>query len=95
MEYTEIMPQEAPQVPKKTGRKLPIKRIVALAVAAAVVVGGGFGIRTLFFENETQTALTETTTYGSLSTVIEGTGTTMPADSVTYTTASTAEITGV
>ena len=95
MECAEIMPQETPQVPKKARRKFPIKRAVALVVAAAVVVGGGFGIKTLFFQNETQTALTETTTYGSLSTVIEGTGTTMPADSVTYTTASTAEITGV
>ena len=95
MECAEIMPQETPQVSKKTRRKFPIKRAVALAVAAAVVVGGGFGIKTLFFQNETQTALTETTTYGSLSTVIEGTGTTMPADSVTYTTASTTEITGV
>lgn len=94
MECAEIMPQETPQVPKKTRRKFPIKRAVALVVAA-VVVGGGFGIKTLFFQNETQTALTETTTYGSLSTVIEGTGTTMPADSVTYTTASTTEITGV
>ena len=95
MECAEIMPQGTPQVPKKTRRKFPIKRAVALVVAAAVVVGGGFGIKTLFFQNETQTALTETTTYGSLSTVIEGTGTTMPADSVTYTTASTTEITGV
>ena len=95
MECAEIMPQETPQVPKKARRKFPIKRAVALVVAATVVVGGGFGIKTLFFQNETQTALTETTTYGSLSTVIEGTGTTMPADSVTYTTASTAEITGV
>ena len=95
MECAEIMPQETPQVPKKARRKFPIKRAMALVVAAAVVVGGGFGIKTLFFQNETQTALTETTTYGSLSTVIEGTGTTMPADSVTYTTASTAEITGV
>lgn len=95
MECAEIMPQETPQVPKKARRKFPIKRAMALVVAAAVVAGGGFGIKTLFFQNETQTALTETTTYGSLSTVIEGTGTTMPADSVTYTTASTAEITGV
>ena len=35
MEYTEIMPQEAPQVPNRTRRKLPVKRIIALAVAAA------------------------------------------------------------
>ena len=95
MECAEIMPQETPQVPKKARRKFPIKRAVALVVAATVVVGGGFGIKTLFFQNETQTALTETTTYGSLSTTLSGTGTTMPADSVTYTTASEAEITGV
>ena len=95
MECAEIMPQETPQIPQKTRRKLPIKRIVALVVAVAVVVGGAFGIKILFFQGETRIALTETTTYGSLSTVIEGTGTTMPADSVTYTTASTTEITGV
>ncbi len=95
MECAEIMPRETPQVPRQTRRKFPVKRVVALVVAAAVVVGGVVGIRTLFFQSETQTALTETTTYGSLSTVIEGTGTTVPADSLTYTTASTAEITGV
>lgn len=95
MECAEIMTQETPQIPQKTRRKLPIKRIVALVVAVAVVVGGAFGIKILFFQGETRIALTETTTYGSLSTVIEGTGTTMPADSVTYTTASTTEITGV
>lgn len=95
MECAEIMTQETPQIPQKTRRKLPIKRIVALVVAAAVVVGGAFGIKILFFQGETRIALTETTTYGSLSTVIEGTGTTMPADSITYTTASTTEITGV
>ena len=49
----------------------------------------------LFFSGEEQTPLTEQTTYGSLSTTLSGTGTTMPADSVTYTTASEAEITGV
>lgn len=95
MECAQIMPQETPQAPKKARRMFSIKRAAALVAAAAVVAGGGFGIKTLFFQKEAQTALTETTTYGSLSTVMEGTGTTMPADSVTYTTASTAEITGV
>ena len=51
--------------------------------------------KALFFSGEEQTPLTEQTTYGSLSTTLSGTGTTMPADSVTYTTASEAEITGV
>ncbi|MFQ7454273.1 MAG: biotin/lipoyl-binding protein [Flavonifractor plautii] len=51
--------------------------------------------KALFFSGEEQTPLTEQTTYGSLSTTLSGTGTTMPTDSVTYTTASEAEITGV
>ena len=76
-------------------RKMTPKRVILLVVAAAVVVGGAVGIKALFFTQTEQTALTERTTYGSLATVIEGTGTTMPADSVSYTTASNSEITGV
>ncbi|MEQ2456374.1 efflux RND transporter periplasmic adaptor subunit [Flavonifractor hominis] len=78
--------------PKK---KFPVRRVVAIVVVAALAVGAGFGVRVLFFSEEEQVALTEQTTYGTLSTTIEGTGTTMPADSVTYTTASDAEITEV
>ncbi|SCI90167.1 multidrug resistance protein MdtN [uncultured Flavonifractor sp.] len=77
--------------PRKKGR-FPIRRVVALVVVVGVVAAAAVGARALFFTEEEQVALTETTTYGTLSTAIEGTATTMPNDSVTVTTASTAEI---
>ena len=89
----EASPSAAPTGPRR--KKLTRRRVVALVAALAVVLGGGFGVNALFFSDDEQIALTETTTYGSLSTTIEGTGTTVPADSVTYTTASDTEITGV
>lgn len=75
--------------PKKKFKKKPL--IIAL-VLAALAVGGAIGAKALFFTAETKTAVTEKTTYGSLSTTIEGTATTTPADSVTITVASTATI---
>lgn len=81
--------------PKKK-RKLTMKRVVALAVAAVLLGGVGFGIKVLFFSEEKAVALTDVTTYGSLATSIEGTGTTVPADSYTVSAASSeAKITGV
>ena len=77
--------------PRKKGR-FPIRRVVALVVVVGVVAAAAVGARALFFTEEEQVALTETTTYGTLSTAIEGTATTTPNDSVTVTTASTAEI---
>ena len=76
---------------RKKGR-FPIRRVVALVVVVGVVAAAAVGARALFFTEEEQVALTETTTYGTLSTAIEGTATTTPNDSVTVTTASTAEI---
>ena len=76
---------------RKKGR-FPIRRVVALVVVVGVVAAAAVGARALFFTEEEQVALTETTTYGTLSTAIAGTATTMPNDSVTVTTASTAEI---
>ena len=67
----------------------------ALLLVLALAAGAALGGKALFFSGEEQTPLTEQTTYGSLSTTLSGTGTTMPADSVTYTTASETEITGV
>ena len=86
---------QTPPAPSRPRRKITPKRLVLLAVVAAAVAGGAVGVRQLFFSQEERTALTERTTYGSLATTIEGTGTTVPADSVTYTAASDSEITGV
>lgn len=87
--------QKNTQGPEKAPRprsKLKRKTIVILAASAVLAVGAGFGAKALFFGGEEKIALTDVTTYGSLATTITGTGTTMPADSVTYTTASTAKI---
>lgn len=86
---------QTPPAPPRPRRKITPKRLVLLTVVAAAVAGGAMGVRQLFFSQEERTALTERTTYGSLATTIEGTGTTVPADSVTYTAASDSEITGV
>ena len=74
-----------PRVPGKKGSK---KKRIALAVAAVAVIAAGFGIYNLFFAQEERVAVTGTTTYGALNEAIQGSGTTTPADSVTY------EITG-
>lgn len=79
----------------EAGRRLTVRRGAALLLVLALAAGAALGGKALFFSGEEQTPLTEQTTYGSLSTTLSGTGTTMPADSVTYTTASEAEITGV
>lgn len=79
----------APSRPKKKFKK---KTLIIVLLAVALLAGMAFGVKALFFTQETKTALTEKTTYGSLSTTIEGTATTLPADSTTITVASTATI---
>lgn len=76
---------DRPKLPGKKGSK---KRRIALAAAAVAVIAAGFGVYRLFFAQEERIAVTGTTTYGALNEAIQGSGTTTPADSVTY------EITG-
>ena len=76
---------ERPKLPGKKGGK---KKRIALAAAAVAVIAAGFGVYRLFFAGEERIAVTGTTTYGALNEAIQGSGTTTPADSVTY------EITG-
>ncbi len=79
--------QAAEKTAKRPGRRR--KKTVALIAAAALAAGScGFGVWKLFFATASAAVLTGQTTYGTLDTTIEGTGTTLPADSVTYTTAS-------
>ena len=87
--------QSGPQAavsPPRPRRRFKKKTVVIALLLAALVAGGAFGAKALFFTEATRTALSEKTTYGSLSTTIEGTATTLPADSTTITVASTATI---
>ena len=79
----EKAPGENPPAPKPR-RRLSVKRLVLLLLLAAAVLAAGVGIYRLFFAEEERTALTGVTTYGALNEAIEGSGTTTPADSVTY-----------
>ena len=76
---------ERPRVPGKKGRK---KKWIILGILVLLAAAAGFGIYRLFFAGEERIAVTGTTTYGALNEAIQGSGTTTPADSVTY------EITG-
>ena len=70
---------------KITFGKKSRKALVIALVAAALVAAAAFGVYKLFFEPEERVAITGTTTFGALNEAIEGSGTTTPADSVSYT----------
>lgn len=69
------------RLPGKKGAK---KKWIILSITVILLIAAGFGFYSLFFAAEERVALTGTTTYGSLTEAIEGSGTTTPADSVTY-----------
>ena len=80
----------APEGQKKNTKKWLIKKpspakLVLVIVLLGVCIGACVGVYQLFFTEEEKIALTGTTTYGSLNETIEGSGTTTPADSATYT----------
>ena len=60
------------------------KKLVLWIVLAAVIVAAGIGLYRLFFQKEERVAVTGRTSYGTLNEAIEGSGTTTPADSVSY-----------
>ena len=68
--------------PMKKKSKKPL--VVALLVIA-LLAAAAFGAYKLFFAEEERVAITGKTTYGALNEAIEGSGTTTPADSVSYT----------
>ena len=65
-------------------RKKPSRKHILCALAVLLLLLCAFGLYRLFFAEEERIALTGTTSYGSLNEAIEGSGTTTPADSVTY-----------
>lgn len=61
------------------------KKRLALAVLAVLLAAAAvWGVWTLFFKQEEKVPITGTTTFGALNEAIEGSGTTTPADSVSY-----------
>lgn len=73
-------------------RKWKKKTVVLMVAALAAVIAVGILCWKLFFAQEERQIRTGETTFGALSATIEGTGVTLPNDSVTYTTASSSEI---
>ena len=61
------------------------KGIVIGVVAVALTAAAAFGSYKLFFQEEERVPITGKTTFGALNEAIEGSGTTTPADSVSYT----------
>lgn len=92
--YTRILEWFADRLPRRgvaqVSEKKPKKarwskkRIVILSLAAVLLIASSMGVYALFFAEEEKVAVTGTTTYGTLNEAIEGSGTTTPADSVTY-----------
>lgn len=83
---------QTPAPPKRKRKKLSKKKIILLIVLAILLIAIAVGVYFLFFKEEEREMLTETTTWGSLSSAIEGSGTTLPGDSETYSVASMAAI---
>jgi len=67
-----------------SGKKTSKKKIVLIIVAIILLIAIAAGVYFLFFKKEEKVAVTGKTTYGTLNEAIEGSGSTTPADSVTY-----------
>ncbi|WP_409969451.1 HlyD family efflux transporter periplasmic adaptor subunit [Bengtsoniella intestinalis] len=83
--------EKAPKV-KGAKKKLTKKQIFKRVLLLALLIASCVGLYILFFVEEEAAALTETITYGSLATVLEGDGTSVPTETQTVTTASNADI---
>lgn len=70
----------------------PTKKKVKIFLALVLLIAACIGLYVLFFVDDEQIALTDFTSYGDLSTVLEGTGTTTPYDSQSVTFPSDADI---
>jgi len=67
------------------GKKSKKKAIVIAAMVIALAAAAAFGTYKLFFQEEERVPITGKTSFGALNEAIEGSGTTKPADSVSYT----------
>ena len=65
-------------------RKKSGKRWLLFLLLLAVLAAAAYYVRKLFFTEEEKIAVTGTTDFGALNEALEGSGTTTPSDSVTY-----------
>ena len=65
-------------------RKLTGKKVILLLVLFIVLAAAAFFLWKLFFQAEERIPLTGETSYGALNKAVEGSGTTVPQDSETY-----------
>ncbi len=79
------------EITEKKRKKFPIKKLIIFIIALIAVGAIAFGVFVLFKEEEKE-ALTSKTTYGALDRSIEGSGTTVPAEQLSVTAVSSAEI---
>ena len=82
----------AKPVIKRPKKKLKKKTIVLLIILGTLLVASSVGLYFLFFKEDEATLITDVTTSGTLATTLQGTGTTVPAESVSYSFASSADI---
>lgn len=87
------MTANTPQVPMRRRKKKHIvRRIITTLIILALLGGLAFGVYWLFFKEEPQVPMTSKTTFGALDRAIEGSGSTVPAETLTITAASRAAI---
>ncbi|MGM9639488.1 MAG: efflux RND transporter periplasmic adaptor subunit [Butyricicoccaceae bacterium] len=77
-----LLPFRKKQATEK--RSFPKKRKTLILVVTILLLVTAFGLYRLFFAQEERIEITGTTTFGFLNEAIEGSGTTTPADSVSY-----------
>ncbi len=84
--------KKSKKVKKLGSKKKTAKKIITLIIVLLLAGVSAFGVWRLFFKAEEKIAMTGTTTWGALDRSIEGSGTTVPAESLSVSVASNADI---
>ena len=81
------VPPPKPKKPAGKGRQKMIKRVIALVLLLAIVLGAGFGMWYLVFREDTSagTPLTDVAMLNTIQSVVQGYGTAVPKESAAIT----------
>ena len=76
-----------PPMKKKDGRKKMVKRVVALGVTAAILLGAGFGVWYVVFRNDSTVGqpLVQEAQIGTIQSTVQGYGSAVPKESASIT----------